>query len=239
MGRAWGAIREDETAAEMMGVNTVRTKLLAFAWARVRRRGRARSRRRTWRHDVGLLPVLDLDPRPDHGHPRRHREHLGRARRGDSLVYIDKTLLHLARPAHRQRGPGAPEPVQFNFLIFRHPARGDDAVPAGGLPPSRQRAAGAHRPRAQQEAEAELGVEIETDNIEIAPAAEAELSTAGRRRPGEMEDHGPPATINVGLTGASPTTRSWSAPAASRSASVACWRSTTSTSTSRDGRSCR
>ena len=31
MGRAWGAIREDETAAEMMGVNTVRTKLLAFA----------------------------------------------------------------------------------------------------------------------------------------------------------------------------------------------------------------
>jgi branched-chain amino acid transport system permease protein len=31
MGRAWMAIREDETAAEMMGVNTVRTKLLAFA----------------------------------------------------------------------------------------------------------------------------------------------------------------------------------------------------------------
>jgi branched-chain amino acid transport system permease protein len=31
MGRAWVAIREDETAAEMMGVNTVRTKLLAFA----------------------------------------------------------------------------------------------------------------------------------------------------------------------------------------------------------------
>jgi branched-chain amino acid transport system permease protein len=31
MGRAWIAIREDEVAAEMMGVNTVRTKLLAFA----------------------------------------------------------------------------------------------------------------------------------------------------------------------------------------------------------------
>jgi branched-chain amino acid transport system permease protein len=31
MGRAWMAIREDEVAAEMMGVNTVRTKLLAFA----------------------------------------------------------------------------------------------------------------------------------------------------------------------------------------------------------------
>ncbi len=31
MGRAWMAIREDELAAEMMGVNTVRSKLLAFA----------------------------------------------------------------------------------------------------------------------------------------------------------------------------------------------------------------
>lgn len=31
IGRAWIAIREDEVAAEMMGVNTVRTKLLAFA----------------------------------------------------------------------------------------------------------------------------------------------------------------------------------------------------------------
>ncbi|MEK6721576.1 MAG: branched-chain amino acid ABC transporter permease [Chloroflexota bacterium] len=30
MGRAWMAVREDEIAAEMMGVNTVRTKLLAF-----------------------------------------------------------------------------------------------------------------------------------------------------------------------------------------------------------------
>ena len=30
MGRAWIAIREDEVAAEMMGINTVRTKLLAF-----------------------------------------------------------------------------------------------------------------------------------------------------------------------------------------------------------------
>ncbi len=31
MGRAWMAIREDETAADAMGVNLVRTKLLAFA----------------------------------------------------------------------------------------------------------------------------------------------------------------------------------------------------------------
>jgi branched-chain amino acid transport system permease protein len=31
LGRAWKAIREDETAANCMGVNPVRTKLLAFA----------------------------------------------------------------------------------------------------------------------------------------------------------------------------------------------------------------
>jgi branched-chain amino acid transport system permease protein len=31
LGRAWMAIREDETAAEAMGINTVTTKLLAFA----------------------------------------------------------------------------------------------------------------------------------------------------------------------------------------------------------------
>ena len=31
LGRAWVAVREDEIAAAMMGVNPVRTKLLAFA----------------------------------------------------------------------------------------------------------------------------------------------------------------------------------------------------------------
>jgi ABC-type branched-subunit amino acid transport system permease subunit len=31
MGRAWGAIREDEVAADAMGINTVTTKLLAFS----------------------------------------------------------------------------------------------------------------------------------------------------------------------------------------------------------------
>jgi ABC-type branched-subunit amino acid transport system permease subunit len=31
LGRAWGAIREDEVAAESMGINTVTTKLLAFS----------------------------------------------------------------------------------------------------------------------------------------------------------------------------------------------------------------
>ena len=48
MGRAWMAIREDEIAAEMMGVNTVRTKLLAFALgAAFAGRRRVRCRRPT------------------------------------------------------------------------------------------------------------------------------------------------------------------------------------------------
>ena len=41
IGRAWVAIREDETAAAAMGINTVRLKLLAFAIGRLPgRRGR-------------------------------------------------------------------------------------------------------------------------------------------------------------------------------------------------------
>jgi len=35
IGRAWEAIREDETAAELMGVNTFRFKLLAYAMGAV------------------------------------------------------------------------------------------------------------------------------------------------------------------------------------------------------------
>ena len=81
IGRAWGAIREDETAAEMMGVNTVRTKLLAFALGRELRRCRRLVPGVVPRGlDLGLLRFLDLDPRPDHGHPRWDREHLGRRR---------------------------------------------------------------------------------------------------------------------------------------------------------------
>ena len=57
MGRAWGAIREDETAAEMMGVNTVRTKLLAFALgASFAGAAGAFAGVLPRRHDVGLLP---------------------------------------------------------------------------------------------------------------------------------------------------------------------------------------
>ena len=81
MGRAWMAIREDEIAAEMMGVNTVRTKLLAFALgAAFAGRGGCAAGLLPGRDDVRLLHVLDLDPGRHHDHPRRHREHLGRDR---------------------------------------------------------------------------------------------------------------------------------------------------------------
>ena len=103
-GRAWGAIREDETAAEMMGVNTVRTKLLAFALG-ASFAGVAGSFQASYlgASTSDFFDVLDLDPGPDHGHPRRHREHLGRRRRRDraDLHRQDAPAVH--RPADRRR----------------------------------------------------------------------------------------------------------------------------------------
>ena len=71
LGRAWMAIREDETAAEAMGINTVSTKLLAFALGAscsgfvgafvslVPDRGLP-----------GVVQLRDLDHDPDHGRAR-------------------------------------------------------------------------------------------------------------------------------------------------------------------------
>ena len=106
MGRAWMAIREDEIAAEMMGVNTVRTKLLAFALgAAFAGVAGCAAGVLPGRHDVRLLHVLDLDPGRDHDHPRRHREHLGRAggRRGRPVRGQDPAGLGRQPPGRRRR----------------------------------------------------------------------------------------------------------------------------------------
>ena len=91
IGRAWIAIREDETAAAAMGVPLMRTKTWAYAtgaffggvagayYASLQER---RVPRRL------LLP--DLRVHPLHGHPRRDGEHLGR--------HLRRVLPRVPRP---------------------------------------------------------------------------------------------------------------------------------------------
>ena len=148
MGRAWGAIREDETAAEMMGVNTVRTKLLAFAlgaaFAGVAGAFQASYLGATtsdfFQFSTSIL-VLIMVILGGIGNI------WGVLAGAIVLVYIDKTFLIWLGQRIRQRGTRLPEPVAVQLPDLRDPARGDDAVPAGGLPaesPARRRA---QRPR--------------------------------------------------------------------------------------------
>ena len=121
MGRAWGAIREDEIAAEMMGVNTVRTKLLAFALGAAfagvagcvpgvlprapRRRTSSSSRPRSWSLIMVILGGIG--------------NIWGVLAGAIALVYIDKTFLTwLGRRASRRRRRTSRTRSQFNFLIF-------------------------------------------------------------------------------------------------------------------------
>ena len=81
LGRAWIAIREDETAAAAMGVPLMRTKTWSYRVGSVLRRRR--------RGVVRVLPaggvprhvqLQRLGVHPLHGHPRRHGQRLGRDR---------------------------------------------------------------------------------------------------------------------------------------------------------------
>ena len=119
MGRAWGAIREDETAAEMMGVNTVRTKLLAFAlgasFAGVAGAFQASYLGATtsdfFQFSTSIL-VLIMVILGGIGNI------WGVLAGAIVLVYIDKTLLIWLGQRIRQHHPEFPNPSQFNFLIF-------------------------------------------------------------------------------------------------------------------------
>ncbi len=79
LGRAWIAIREDETAAAAMGVPLMRTKTWAYAAGRVLRRHRGRLLRELQGRDVPRRLLLQhLGVHPLHGHPRRDGQRLGR-----------------------------------------------------------------------------------------------------------------------------------------------------------------
>ena len=142
MGRAWGAIREDETAAEMMGVNTVRTKLLAFAlgasFAGVAGAFQASYLGATtsdfFQFSTSIL-VLIMVILGGIGNI------WGVLAGAIVLVYIDKTFLIWLGQRIGSVAPAFPNPSQFNFLIFGILLVVMMRFRPEGFLPSRQRAA--------------------------------------------------------------------------------------------------
>ncbi len=190
MGRAWGAIREDETAAEMMGVNTVRTKLLAFALGasfagaagalQASYLGASTSDFFTFTTSILVLIMVILGGIGNIW---------GVLAGAIALTYIDKTLLPWIGTRVQAVAPDFPNPTQFNFLIFGILLVTMMRFRPEGFLPSRQRAAelSVH---GLQEAEAEMGVEVETDNVEIAPHGQSETGPDSRAAevPSETRD---------------------------------------------------
>jgi branched-chain amino acid transport system permease protein len=187
MGRAWGAIREDETAAEMMGVNTVRTKLLAFAlgasFAGVAGAFQASYLGATtsdfFQFSTSIL-VLIMVILGGIGNI------WGVLTGAIVLVYIDKTFLIWLGQRIQGVAPDFPNPSQFNFLIFGILLVAMMRFRPEGFLPSRQRAAELSL-HGLQDAETEMGVEVETDNVQVAPHGQAETDREAEL-PSEMED---------------------------------------------------
>ena len=95
LGRAWIAVREDEVAAAAMGVNLVRTKLLAYALGAALGGIRGRVPGHLQQHGQRRpVRVRLLGLRPGDGHRRRHGQHLGRHPRRDRCCrMINRYLL--------------------------------------------------------------------------------------------------------------------------------------------------
>jgi branched-chain amino acid transport system permease protein len=152
MGRAWMAIREDELAAEMMGVNTVRTKLLAFALGAsfagfagaLQASYQGATTSDFFKFSTSILVVIMII--------LGGMGNIWGALAGAlTLVYIDKSLLPYISQRTQEigRAIGSPELASFNiaslnFLIFGVLLVVMMRLRPEGLLPSRQRAAELH-----------------------------------------------------------------------------------------------
>jgi branched-chain amino acid transport system permease protein len=190
IGRAWMAIREDELAAEMMGVNTVRTKLLAFALGasfagiagslQASYLGATTSDFFQFSTSILVLIMIILG-----GIGNIWGVLLGAI----ALVYVDKTFLPYLGQQIQSVAPSFPNPAQFNFLFFGLTLVAMMRFRPEGFVPNRQRAAelSAH---GLAVAEAERGEPLGLDNIEIAPPGQSEVAADAREAevPSEARD---------------------------------------------------
>jgi branched-chain amino acid transport system permease protein len=198
MGRAWIAIREDEVAAEMMGINTVRTKLLAFGLGasfagiggvlQASYQGVTSSDFFQFSTSILVLIMIIVG-----GIGNIWGVLAGTL----ALVFVDKTFLPYLGQRFAAISPDLPNPSQFNFLIFGIILVVMMRFRPEGFIPSRQRAAELrHAPpgqaigaaatmgeaalageevadtlAAEQEAEVVEGQAAEADIVEIPPSA--------------------------------------------------------------------
>jgi branched-chain amino acid transport system permease protein len=192
IGRAWIAIREDELAAEMMGINTVRTKLLAFGLGasfagiagalQASYLGATTSDFFDFTISILVLIMIILG-----GIGNIWGVIVGAI----ALQYVDKTLL----PFLGQNVPaGIPNPQQYNFLIFGIVLLLMMRFRPQGFLPSRQREAefaivnvDAADAVAAPPVDEETGQIIELENLEAAPPGQSEVGPDARspETPGE------------------------------------------------------
>jgi branched-chain amino acid transport system permease protein len=119
IGRAWIAIREDETAAEMMGINTVRTKLLAFGLGasfagvagalQASYLGATTSDFFDFNISILVLIMIILG-----GIGNIWGVVVGAL----TLQYVDRTFLPYLSQQIQSINPALPNLAQYNFLIF-------------------------------------------------------------------------------------------------------------------------
>jgi len=191
MGRAWMAIREDETAAEMMGVNTVRTKLLAFGLGasfagfagamQASYQGATTSDFFMFATSILVVIMIILG-----GIGNIWGVILGAI----TVQYVDKTLLGWVGNRLKDTGVaiGSPQlgeinPSQFSFLLLGLALVLMMRFRPEGLLPSRQRAAELHAAPPDQALGSAAVMEIEEEVIQEAEPedidATAEASDAG------------------------------------------------------------
>ena len=150
LGRSWNAIREDELAAAANGINTVTTKLLAFAigastagLAGVFLAAKLQTvTPNLFRFDVSFT-VLAMVVLGGHG------QHLGRRRRRVHHLHDPERVPEAAQPVLRQRPRPDPERHRLPAVpvpAVRHrPGRDDAAATRGPLPESTTETRAPHR----------------------------------------------------------------------------------------------
>jgi branched-chain amino acid transport system permease protein len=181
MGRAWVAIREDETAAQMMGVNTVRSKLLAFALGaslagvagsfQASYLGATTSDFFEFSTSILVLIMVILG-----GVGNVWGVIVGAI----ALTYVDKTFLPYLGQRVQDSPIPLPNPAQYNFLVYGIILLVMMRFRPQGFLPDRQREAELSV-AGLAEADVAMGMPVEIDNVSVAPPGQEETGPDARK----------------------------------------------------------